>query len=266
MTSGSFNRIRALVLHELYVSRHSLEIFFDIVFFPFMNVIMFGLIGVFIGGLKASINSEFLLLGILLWEVVAVTQYNITVSSLWSVWSHNLTNIFIAPIDAFEYLSAHIIAAFMRTAGVMIFLGLWADLFFHFNIFHLGIINLVLFVANLFIFAIWLGLALLGLIFRFGTRVQAISWGTVFLFQPLTAAYFPLSILPHSVRYIASALPPTHVFEAARYALNHPGIAWRANASAFALNILYVLLAGLLFAYLFRRSKTTGRFARNDLG
>ncbi len=263
---GVWRRIRALVLQELYITRRSLEIFYDIVFFPLMNVILFGLINVFIVGNRTSINAHYLLLGILLWETVTVTQYNMTVSSLWSVWSHNLTNLFIAPIAGWEYIAAHAIAALLRTAGVMVMLVLWSSIFFHFNIFSLGIVNLTFFVINLLLFALWLGLILLGLIFRFGTKVQAISWGTVFLFQPLTAVFFPISVLPHPIQYIARALPPTHVFEAARGALVHPGIAWHANFVALGLNIFYAILAGLLFVYLFNRSKDTGQFARNDLG
>jgi len=132
--SGSWIRIRALVLHEMYTTRHSLEIVFDIVFFPLMNIILFGLISVFLAGARTSTNARYLLLGILLWEIVTVTQYNMTVSSLWSVWSHNLTNLFIAPIATWEYIAAHIIAALLRTVGVMVMLVLWAAVFFHFNV------------------------------------------------------------------------------------------------------------------------------------
>ena len=136
--------------------------------------------------------------------------------------------------------------------------------FFGFNVLHIGILNLVLCFINLSIFAWWLGVILLGFIFRFGTRIQAISWGLIFLFQPLTASYFPLSVLPSSLQVIAHFLPPTYVFETARQALSHGGITWHYNGIAFVMNIGYSILAGFIFMRLFRKAKVTGQFARND--
>jgi len=130
---------------------------------------------------------------------------------------------------------------------------------------HVGTANLVLFFINLSLFAWALGIVLLGLIFRFGTRIQAVAWGVIFLFQPLTATYFPVTVLPPFLRAIAYMLPPTYVFEAARQALHQAGINWKYMTIAFGLNIIYGLLAVSLFKLLFKKSRQTGQFARNDL-
>jgi ABC-2 type transport system permease protein len=261
---GSSKRIWALIVQELFITRRSLEIFFDIFFFPLMHVILFGLITIFVAQIKEASSAQYLIMGILLWEIVTIAQYNVTVSSLWSVWSRNLTNIFTAPITVAEYLGAHIAAAAIRTLAVVAFLSLGAWLFFGFNLLQVGILNLALFCFNLIFFACWLGVILLGLIFRFGARIQAISWGTIFLFQPLTAAFFPVSVLPGFIQAISYALPPTYVFEAARQALDNSVINWRYTLTALVLNIAYSLLAAVLFHRLFKQAKITGRFARNE--
>lgn len=262
---AALKRMYGLLLQELFVTLRSLEIFMDILVFPFMNVILFGLITSFVGGAREATSANYLILGVLLWQVVSINQYNVTLSSLWSVWSHTLTNIFIAPISVREYLTAHVAAAFARTLAVGSLLALGTYILFDFNVLEVGVINLTLFVLNLSFFAWWLGIALLGLIFRYGTRIQAIAWGTIFLFQPLTASFFPVAVLPGAVQAIAYALPATYVFEAAREALDKGGINWKYAGIAFAMNVGYMMLALLLFAYLFRRSKETGQFARNDL-
>src|ERR1700716_2808761 len=105
MKPGALHRIRGLVLQELFLTRRRMEILMDILFFPLMNVILFGYITSYIGG-EGQVNGTYFILGALLWEFVVVVQYNVSVSSMWSMWSHNLTNIFIAPISTAEYLTA----------------------------------------------------------------------------------------------------------------------------------------------------------------
>ena len=105
---------------------------------------------------------------------------------------------------------------------------------------------------------------MLGVIFQIGTRIQALAWGMIFLFQPLTAAFFPLSALPPGLRAIAYALPPTFVFEAARRALDTPGTNWRFLGIAGAENLAYFALAVGAFAWMVERSRSTGRLARAE--
>ena len=266
MRPSALKRVRALVMQELFISRHSLEILFDVLVFPMMNVILFGFIARFVGSHSSGVNSQYLILGVLLWEIITIVQYNMTVSSLWSVWSHNLTNIFIAPTSAAEYLSAHALAAIARGAVVVGCFSVGTYFAFGFNLLQVGPLNLLLFFINLSLFAFWVGLVLLGLIFRYGTRIQAIAWGTIFLFQPLTASFFPVSALPGFLQAVAFALPPTYIFEAARQAFDNRSLNVRYMLIGSVLNLVYFGAAIAIFRFLFRRSKTTGQFARNDLG
>ncbi len=262
----SAQRIYALIVQEMLITRRSLEIFMDILFFPLMSVILFGLITTFITGVRESTSASYIIVGALLWQIVSINQYNVTMSTLWSVWSHNLTNIFIAPISVRDYLTAHMLAAGLRTLFVGVLLALGIFWMFDFNLLDVGIANLALFFVNLSLFSWWIGIILLGLIFRYGTRVQAIAWGVIFLFQPLTAAFFPVEVLPGALQAIAYSLPATYVFEAAREALASGGVVnWQYAVAALALNLGYFALSLVVFMHLFRRSKDTGQFARNDL-
>lgn len=260
----NWNRIKAILLQELFITRKSLEIFFDIPFFAFTSVLFAGFIATYISGSLGLIKAQYLILGMILWECLRVTQYTMSVNVLWEVWSRNLSNIFISPTTIYEYFIALMLSTVIKITILCIFLSLLSYYFFGFNILNVGVLNLILILSNLLLFGWTTGILILGLIFRFGTRIQSLSWGIIYLFQPLTAALYPLSTLPVSLQKFALIFPPTYVFEAARQSLSSQGINWNFINIAFILNIMYFIISIFVFAHLFKKSKDTGQFARNE--
>jgi ABC-2 type transport system permease protein len=86
----------------------------------------------------------------------------------------------------------------------------------------------------------------------------------VLIFQPLTAAYYPLGVMPPALQAVALAFPPTYVFEAARAGLSAPEMNWAYASIAGLENAAYFALALWFFDYMYRRSRQTGQFARNE--
>lgn len=257
-------RIKAVLLQELYITRGSLEIIVDLFYTSLMTVVVFGLVSGFLTGVMNPNTGSYLLLGMLLWDVIRVNQYSITVGSLWNIWSHNLSNMFVAPLSLAEYITAHVLSGLLKTLVIFAMISTIAAMWFHFQIWRVGAMNLALFLANLTIFAWAIGLVLLGIVFLLGTRIQALAWGAIFIFQPLTAAFFPLQVLPPAVRAVAYGIPPTWVFESARRALVHPSVDWTAAGIAFGENMLYLGAGILAFYLMWARSRESGQFARND--
>jgi ABC-type multidrug transport system permease subunit len=118
--------------------------------------------------------------------------------------------------------------------------------------------------VNFAFFAFSIGIAMLGLIFRYGVRIQAFAWGVVPIFQPLAAAFYPLDVLPLPLRFIAYLFPPTHTFEAARYSLVYHTVNWQLFGISFAENVFYCVVCILFFNRMFNKSRDTGQFARNE--
>ncbi len=258
------HRIKAILLQEYFITRRSLEVIMDLFFFSIISVIVFGFISAFLAGSASAATAQSLLLGMILWEIIRITQYSMSVGALWNIWSRNLSNMFIAPLSLAEYMLAHMLSGTAK--ALLAFAGMWliASYIFGFNILSLGPVNLTLFFANLTLFSWSTGIIILGVIFRYGTRIQALAWGLIFLFQPLTAAFFPVSVLPPALQTIAYLFPPTYVFEAARAALINPSVDWGMAGLALAENIVYFALSLQLFSFMFRKSKQTGQFARNE--
>ncbi|MCL5411469.1 MAG: ABC transporter permease [Patescibacteria group bacterium] len=260
----SLDRIKAVLWQEFFITRHSLEVIMDLFVFSLMNITVFGLVSSFLNKTITSGSAYYLLLGMLLWEILRVTQYSMSVGGLWNIWSRNLSNMFITPLSLREYFFAQMLSGFLKAFTVFMLASLWSRFLFNFDIFSLGVFNLVLFFLNLTIFAWSFGILILGLIFRFGTRISAIAWGSVFFFQPLTAAFFPIQILPSFLQSFSYLLPPTYVFESARMNLINQEVNWSMMGVSFLENVLYFIVAVTIFRFLFRKSRETGQFARNE--
>jgi ABC-2 type transport system permease protein len=257
-------RVCAVLLQEFYITKRSLEVIIDLPIFSFASIIIFGFINLFLRGGDNSVNGSYLMLGILFWEVIRVAQYSMSVGAMWNVWSRNLSNMFIAPLSIYEYFAAHIISSFAKVAVIFAASSLISFYFFNFNILSIGLLNLTLFILNLCIFAWALGILIMGLIFRFGTKIQALAWGMIFILQPFFAPFFPVEVMPDLMQKIAFLFPVTYIFEAARESLVKQGIKWEYIFYSFILNVIYLVSSVLIFKYLFRKSKDTGQFVRNE--
>jgi ABC-2 type transport system permease protein len=258
-------RLRGVLLQELYITRGSLEVIMDLFYTSLITVVLFGFVSGFLTGAMNANSGSYLILGMLLWDVIRVNQYSITVGGLWNIWSHNLSNMFVAPLSLVEYVAASMLSGVFKTLITFGMISGVAAAAFHFEIWRVGALNLAFFFINLTLFAWAVGLVLLGVVFMLGTRIQALAWGAVFLFQPLTAAYFPLRVLPPAARTVAYGIPPTWIFEAARRALSTGGaVDWRSAGIAFGENLLYLGAGIWAFYLMWAHSRETGQFARND--
>lgn len=258
----SFDRIKALLLEEYFITKRSLEVIVDLFFLSLMTVVVFGFFSRFLSSRVDGPAAHYLLLGMLLWEVVRVTQYSISLGAMWEVWSRNLTNLFVTPLQFGEYLAAAVISGAIKSAVILTTVSLIASILFDFNITGIGIANLLLAFMNLSIFAIAVGLIILGIIFRYGTRIQALAWGVIFLFQPLTAVYFPIDTLPPFLETLAHFFPPTYVFEMARDNLSDQSVQWGMVLTPLLLNILYISGSLAFFGLMYTASRRTGQFAK----
>ncbi|MBI2616949.1 ABC transporter permease [Candidatus Gottesmanbacteria bacterium] len=260
----SIKRIQALLAQEYFVTIHSLETFFDIFVFSFITLFLYGFFSLYLIGNENMRAAQYLLLGMLFWEIVRVGQYSVSVASMWNIWFRNLTHLFVSPVSTLEYFTAHSLSGVVKAFSVFIIDAIITLVFFHFSVFEMDIGFLFLAFVNLAVFSISTGIVIVGLIFRFGTRIQSFAWGLVPILQPLTAAFFPVSVLPQPLQYFAYLFPTTYIFEASRLHLDTHLYDWQALFVAVILNILYLIGSVLFFQWFYTISRNTGQFARNE--
>src|SRR5260370_782015 len=110
----SFRRIRSVLLQELFITYRSMEIIFDVFILSLISLFLFGFLSLYLVGTQNAIAGKILLLGMLLWDVIRIIQYSISIGSLWNLWARNLCNMFIAPLHMGEYLLAHTLSGIAK--------------------------------------------------------------------------------------------------------------------------------------------------------
>jgi ABC-2 type transport system permease protein len=249
-------------MHEYFITKYSVEVINDIIFYPILSIVVFGFMTLYMVGFTGQVVAGNILTGFILWQVINITVYSIAVGCLWDVWSRNLTNIFITPISITEYLISYTFSGALKSLLVVVLATILSAYVFHFNLISFGLVNLVIYFINLAGFGFGFGIIVLGLIFRYGTRVQALSWGLLNIFQPLMAVVYPVTVLPKSLQAVAYIFPPTYIFEAARINIVNQTIQWDLISKAFLLNLIFIMFAIAFFNFMFARSKKLGQFAR----
>lgn len=259
----SLNRIKAVLLQEFFITK-DLTVIMDLPFLSIVTIVMFGFVSIFLTGTANFVVARYLLVGALLWDVLRIAQYSMSVEALWNIWSRNLCNMFITPMSLAEYIVAQMISGAIKAILILTITTLIIFIGFNFNILSLGIFNLILFLINLIIFSWSSGMIILGIIFRYGTRLQALAWGLIALLQPLTAAFFPVRILPQYLQTIAYLFPPTYIFEAARANISNTATNWNLIGIAFIENIVYFIISAWFINLMFRNSRRLGQFSSNE--
>lgn len=256
----SIRRIKVSLLHTWFHFLHSMETWVDLFWNSVLQMVVFS----FIASVFARDNllfSIYMVTGMILWNVIWAGQYALTVGVMWEIWSHSLSSLFITPLTLEEFIVGQAISSGVKAIVAVLLTSIVAYLIFHFSIFVLGW-PLILYFFELLLFGWAAGLVVLSLIFRLGTDVQSLSWSIVFLVQPIGAVFYPVSILPVEIRWIAFGLPTTYFFETIRGQLRDGSINWYYIGIGTILNIVYFLVSYWVLKRTYMASKKSGAFAR----
>jgi len=245
----SFNRVAAMVRRYWYLLRSSWPRVLDLIYWPTVQMLMWGFLQVYISqhsGMFVRAGGVFIG-AVLLWDILFRGQLGFSVSFLEEMWSHNLGNLMMSPLRPVEFIAALMIMSIIRLAIGMVPVTLLAVAFFGFNLWSLGF-ALAAFFVNLILTSWAIGIFVAGLLLRNGMGAESMAWTIMFLFLPLTCVYYPVTVLPSFLQYVAWALPPTYVFEGMRALLiDH---VFRADLMLEALAFNVVLFAAASFAFL----------------
>jgi ABC-2 type transport system permease protein len=257
---GPLPRLLGLMLRHLYLLRSSWTRVFDLVYWPLLQMVIWGFITVFLASNSSwVVQAGGLLIGAaLLWDVLVRGQFGMTLSLLEEMWSRNLANLFVSPLRPLEFAVGLMVMSVLRSmVGVLPAMALAIPLF-SYSIFDIGV-ALVGFWTVLVMFSWAVGLIIAAGLLRFGLAAESYAWASIFILSPITGVYYPITTLPAWLRPVSWALPPTHVFEGLRaVVLEHT---WRGDlfAAAIALNLVYLALGCGLFLLAFGYARKEGR-------
>jgi ABC-2 type transport system permease protein len=80
----------------------------------------------------------------------------------------------------------------------------------------------------------------------------------MFALMPLACVYYPVSVLPYWLQYVAWALPPTYVFEGMRALMIAHEFRLDLMLQALALNVVFFTAGALAFLALLKSARQSG--------
>jgi ABC-2 type transport system permease protein len=255
----SLGRVGAMLLRYLYILKSSWPRSLELLYWPTLQVLIWGFMSQFFAQNSSYVARAFgVLLGaVMLWDLMFRSQLGLSISFLEEMWSRNLSNLFVTPLRAYEWVISLLAMSAIRTGIGIIPAALIAIPLYHYSIFDMGW-ALVAFVAVLMAMGWAMGLAVAGMILRHGMGAESLAWTVIFALAPVSCVYYPATILPHWLQPVAWSLPQTYIFEGMRAVLlNH---AFRTDyfLIALALDGVYVAIGVAIFCAAFRNARHRG--------
>ena len=241
-------RVRAIVRRHAYVQKRAPQRWFDVMVWPMVDTVIWGSIGKFVDQQGGAVRSgaPYMLSGILLMHVVYQSNVSLSTGFMEETWSRNLLNFMVTPLREAEYLTGVILFGLARLAMGLTFVGIAAWLLYAFNVTHAGW-GLVPVVAVLMLVGWSISLLVIGLILRYGSGAEILTWGILFIVIALSGAFYTTKALPAVLQPVSRVLPSSHAFAAARALLEGRPMPWGQLGAAV---LGLAVFAPLCLAYL----------------
>jgi ABC-2 type transport system permease protein len=264
-TNFSPSRVTAMVWRYWYLLRSSWPRVLDLIYWPMLQMLMWGFLQSYVaqsGGFFAKAGGV-LIGAVLLWDILFRGQLGFSFSFLEEMYARNLGNLMMSPLRPIELLASLIVVSLFRLAIGTIPVTLVAIWFFGFNLWALGL-ALAVFFVNLILTSWAIGIFVNGLLLRNGLGAEGLVWTFMFLLLPLACVYYPVSVLPAWLQYVAWALPPTYVFEGMRALITDHVFRGDLMLQAFVINIALFAAASLAFLWLLESARAHGKLIQSS--
>lgn len=242
------HRIYGLILRNFFGFRRNLDRLTDSFYWPTIDLLMWGLTSQFFTIMGGGNNVMlFILSGLIMWLILWKSQYEISINLLDELWNRNLINIFVSPLSFTEWLVSVLLLGILKVILSFSFAIGMAYLLYKVKIFEYGF-QLLPFMLVLLLSGWAVGIFVTGLIFRYGTKIQAFCWTLVWVFGPFSAIYYPVAVLPNWAQQVSQFIPMSYAFEGMRTVIASGNIDYQKVGIGLGLAITYLLL-GLIFVY-----------------
>lgn len=255
----SVRRIAAMGQRYLYLLRSSWIRIVELAYWPVMQMILWGFMTEFLLRAESRIlqAAGMLIAAVLLWDVMFRSNIGVAISFLEEMWSRNLAQLFASPLRPYEWALSLLFISLVRTVIGVLPAALLAIPLYHYSIFDMGL-PLLAFFANLMLFGGAIGLMVAGVVLRYGLGAESLAWVGIFLVAPISGIYYPISVLPDWLQYVAWALPSAHVFEGMRAVLADGVFRTDLFVNAMLLNGVYIAAGFAIFLRIFRIARIKG--------
>jgi ABC-2 type transport system permease protein len=259
-----WSRISAMLIKHRYNFKRDIFRVFDIFWWPAFSLFIWG---IFSGYIADSTNTQvnfvaLLVGGIILWTFYERASKDISLAFVDELWNKNFINLFSTPLSISEYLVSVMIMALGKLLLSALFMVILASVFYAFNITSIGWF-FVPAAVGLTVTGWTMSILVQSCIMRWGYTVEVFIWAVATLTQPFSCVFYPLKALPVWMQNVAVWLPTTYLFENMRSAIMGQGINTGQVLISFALNILYFIIALIVFFRTFNLAREQGLIVKN---
>ena len=257
--SNSVNRIVAMTARYYYVQRSSWLRLLDLIYWPTMQMVVWGFLYTYLYQSKSDLASTagVLLGAVLLWDILFRGQLGFTFTFLEDIWSRNVANLMMSPLTSLELAASLMLMSLIRLLIGTIPVTILALVLFGFNIYGLGF-GLLAFFVNLVLTGWAIGLIVCGLVIRHGLGAESLAFSVVILLMPLCCVYYPVWVLPTWLQPVAWMLAPTYVFEGMRGVLLDHVFRMDLAVESLMINLVYLAMGFASFLFLLRSARYSG--------
>jgi ABC-2 type transport system permease protein len=258
------HRIKAMLLNYYYLSINSLDRIFDIVYWPLLDIFIWGFMTHFIQGISDFNILNVILGGIVLWVFLWRSTQDLVVYLLDSYWSRSIFHLFITPLKSAEFVISLAIIGLIRSFLAFTTMSILAYFLYDFTILQFNLFHIAMLIGILVLFAWALGILISSFIFLWGTRIQVLAWSVIWIIQPFSCVFYPLSALPNWAAKIAIFLPTTQVFENLRATINGSPLNYGSLLYSLIFILIFFVLASLFLSYSVKRARNKGHFSKPE--
>lgn len=259
----SWRRIWAIFLQNLFIMRRSPLRLMELLYWPLLEVFLWGYITLFLADRNANIPGgvSVLLGAVILWDVLFRSQQELTMTALIDMWDRNVLNLYASPLRQSEYVLGGVLFSIGRLVVGSSVLVVVTRLAFGFDLLTAGVV-LVPALAVLVGMGWAVGIFIRAMVLRFGSNAEVLAWSLALALQPVAAVFYPVEVLPGWLQRIAFMVPASHVFEALRSLFATGEAQLGRLAFAGALDLMYLALAALVLSRAARAVKRSGLLTR----
>lgn len=218
--AAAANRVRAMVERHAYLLLKSWPRLLSMAYYPTVTMVMWGFVTVYLRPTASFLtDAPGLFIGaVLLWDMLFRGQLGVSLTFFEEMYSRNLGNLFVSPLRPWEMIVGQLVMSFIRTIIGVGAACVFAYVLFRYSIFSLGL-PLIAFFFCLIVCGWAIGLAVSGMVLRWGLGAEELAWAAIFLLAPVSGVYYPIAVLPTWLQVIAHMVPTSYVFEGMRAVL-----------------------------------------------
>jgi ABC-2 type transport system permease protein len=245
----ALRRIAAVFVRHWHASRRSPYRLLDFVFWPVIDVVLYGSVTTYMrqaDDSPAAVRTALAVVaGLVMWQVTFQAQKSVATSFFDEIYLRQLPGLLTTPLRPVEWVLGAALQGLAKVLVGVAAVSLAAAALTGFNIIDAG--PEIVVVMVLLLLTGWaLALVVMGLIMFAGNGNEALAYSLLFMMLPLSGAFYPISVLPGLLQPVAKILPTTYTFSAAReVVLGNPAPWDEIGVAALATAAMIAVAAGI---------------------